>query len=500
MLITLIRRELLDNLMTFRFAVAIFIMLLLVVANTAVLLKDYDKRLASYNTAVKKNRQELLETKTYSAGHISLNRAPNPLSIFNIGLDKRLGNEIWISYVYMPTLWDANKHGTDNPFLNLFTSIDLVLIFQSVLSLLALIFAYDSLAGEYERGTLRLVLTHPVGRGYILFAKYIGAMICLLVPLLMSILLSLILLTTSPSISLSTDDFLRIGGIVFTSLVYLSLFYLIGMLISAMTRRTSTALMLAMFVWGFLVPVYPNMILTAVETAPKIGTEASAYNQIKQIWEKHDREQKQFLANDAFPGDDWDFNLIGTGYSFWGGEDDPLTLHYYDYTGSHLETLEEKYELRVPHAQNYHHFLGTNIINTVERAWLIRKPALETIYLQPARIGRMLLKVSPVGLYDGATEAWAGTDLKSIQDFFSAAQRHRRAIVNHFYDKEIFASRKWFTADQGAVDWNTLPQFSFQRSDIGTNAKRALPDLFLLMMINIILFTIILLIFVKSEV
>ena len=500
MLITLIRRELLDNLITFRFAVAVFIMLLLVVANTAVLLKDYDKRLASYNTAVKKHQQELLETKTYSAGDIILNRPPNPLSIFNVGLDKRLGNEIWISHVYMPTLWDADKHGTDNPFLNLFTSIDIVLIFQSILSLLALIFAYDAFAGEYERGTLRLVLTHPISRGYILLAKYIGAMVCLLVPLLISLLLALILLTTSPSIALSTDDFFRIGGIVFTSLVYLSLFYLIGMLISAMTRRTSTALMLAMFAWGFLVLVYPNMILTAVETAPKIGTEISAYNQIKQMWEKHDKEQKQFLANDGVPGEDWGFDLGGKGYGFWSDEDDPLTLHYYHFTGHHLETLGEKAEPRVPHAQNYHHFLGTNIISTVERAWLIRKPALETIYLQPARVGRILLKFSPAGLYDAATEAWAGTDLKGIQDFFTAAQHHRQTIVDHFYDKKIFASRKWFTSDQGAVDWNTLSQFSFQRSDINTNAKRALPDLLLLMMINIILFTIILLIFVKSEV
>ena len=53
MLNTLIRRELLDNLMTFRFAAAVFIMLLLVVANTAVLIKDYERRLESYNTALK---------------------------------------------------------------------------------------------------------------------------------------------------------------------------------------------------------------------------------------------------------------------------------------------------------------------------------------------------------------------------------------------------------------------------------------------------------------
>ena len=244
-MMTLIRRELLDNLMTFRFAAAVFITLLLVVANTIVLLKDYEQRLTAYNKAVKESHQELREKKTYSgyAGALVVQRPPNPLSIFNLGLDKQVGNKIEVYHAFVPTIWDAEKHGADNPFLNLFTSIDIVLVFQGVLSLLALIFAYDALAGEHERGTLRLVLTHPIQRGYILCAKYISAMLCLLVPLLISLFLSIILLTTSATISLSTDDFLRIGGIVLTSLLYVSLFYLIGLCISAMTRRTSTCLL-----------------------------------------------------------------------------------------------------------------------------------------------------------------------------------------------------------------------------------------------------------------
>jgi hypothetical protein len=64
----------------------------------------------------------------------------------------------------------------------------------------------------------------------------------------------------------------------------------------------------------------------------------------------------------------------------------------------------------------------------------------------------------------------------------------------------VFESRQWFVADKGAVDWNILPQFSFKRSDIGVNAKRAFPDLFLLLMINLVLFATIFLVFVKSEV
>ena len=298
MLMTLIRRELLDNLMTFRFAAAVFITLLLVVANTLVLLKDYEQRLTAYNTAVKESHEALREAKTYSgySGELIVHRPPNALSIFNLGLDKLVGNKIEVYHAFVPTMWDAEKHGADNPFLSLFTSIDIVLVFQGVLSLLALIFAYDALAGERERGTLRLVLTHPIQRGYILFAKYISAMLCLLVPLLISLLLSIILLTISTTVALNTDDFLRIGGIILTSLLYVSLFYLIGLCISAMTRRTSTALMLCMFVWGVLVLVYPNLILTAVDIVPQPETQISVYNQIKQMWEKLDKEINSLSA------------------------------------------------------------------------------------------------------------------------------------------------------------------------------------------------------------
>ena len=167
MLITLIRRELLDNLMTFRFAAAVFIMLLLVVANTVVLIEDYERRLAGHTAAVKMHQRQLQEKGTYSAGmeKLQVDRPPNPLSILSTGFDKRLGNEILVTHGIVPTLWDAGMHGSDNPFMDMFASMDIVFILQVILSLMALVFAYDALAGEYEQGTLRLVLTHPIGRG-----------------------------------------------------------------------------------------------------------------------------------------------------------------------------------------------------------------------------------------------------------------------------------------------------------------------------------------------
>ena len=498
-LTTLIRRELLDNLMTFRFAAAVFIMLLLVVANTSVLIKDYDRRLASSNSAVKANRNQL--RSTYSNSTWDVVRPPNLLSIFNAGLDKRLSNELHLSYDYVPTIWDGRIHGSTNPFLQLFSSIDIVFIFEVVLSLMSLIFAYDALAGERERGTLRLVLAHPVSRGKILFAKYMSAMLCLLIPLLMSFLLVVILLMTSPIVSLNIDDFLRIGGIVLSSIAYLSVFYLIGMLISVITRRTSTALMLALFVWAFLVLVYPNVILVTITPAqPSQERLASAFNQIEQIWEEFDRERKDFLANDPIPGEEPHFGMEG-GSGFYEKWIKVKSILRYTYiAGSYINRLDDEFEPLVPHVQNYYRFMVPRNIDAAERTWLVRKQAFESVYIRPAIVDRIFLRFSPVGMYDAATQAWAGTDLFGLRDFYEAARNYRRTVIDYLYDKNAFGDRRWFSADKGSVDWNSLPQFSFQRSGVHINAMRALPDLLLLLMMNVILFFVIYLVFQRSEV
>ena len=497
MLLTLIGRELLDNLMTFRFAAVLLITLLLVVANTVVLVQDYEQRLESYNDAVKMHRQDLRNSKTYSTAYLFVDRAPNPLSIFNIGLDKRLGNLIGIYHGFMPTLWDAQMHGTDNPFIAFFSSIDIVFVFEVILSLMGLIFAYDAIAGERERGTLRLVLAQPIGRGQILLAKYISAMACLLVPLILSLLFALLFLTRS--IPLSIADFLRVAGIVFTSFAYLSLFYLIGLLISVATRRTGTALMLAMFVWGFLVLVYPNLIRVTVNPGGDIQARVkTAQNQIQQILDTYERERQKYLEKEGIAGETSEFSKA---LGFYHQADvDPVTLTTYIENMSVISEIRPDFEKYVPVAKRYYNFVEPLVTQTVEKAWRVRKQALDEIYVRQATTDRILLKLSPIGIYDAATQAWAGTDLSGLRDFFDAARRYRKVVIDYLYAKDAFSSREWFVADKGAVDWSTLPQFTFERSDVWTNAKRALPDLFLLLIANLVLFMGIVLIFIKSEV
>ncbi len=497
MLLTLIRRELLDNLMTFRFAAVLIITLLLVVVNTAVLIQDYEQRFESYNDAVKMHYQQLREAKTYSTMYLFVDRPPNPLSIFNVGLDKRLGNMSGIWHGFVPTLWDAKLHGTDNPFIAFFSSIDIVFVFEVVLSLMGLIFAYDAIAGEHERGTLRLILAQPVRRGQILLAKYMSAMACLLVPLILSLLFALLFLTRS--MPLATADFLRIAAIVLTSFAYLSLFYLIGLFISVTTRRTGTALMLAMFIWGFLILVYPNLIRATVNPGGDIQAHTkTAKNQIQQVVDEYERARRKFFEREGIAEDPSRFNEVLGIYT--DASVDPVTLSPYLENMSEISEIAPDFEQYVPIAKRYYAYVEPLVADAAERAWLIQKQALDNTFVRQAVMDRRLLKLSPVGIYDAATQAWAGTDLSGIRDFFDATRRYRRGVIDYFYAKDAFSSREWFVADKGAVDWSTFPEFTFERSDIGTNAKRALPDVFLLFIANLVLFMGIVLIFSKSEV
>ena len=122
MLRTLIRQELLTHLMSARFFAAVVITLLLVVANAVVLLEDYERRLVKYSQQANAHREKAQEAKTYSTLKLSVERPPNPLSLFSAGLDKRLGTTFEIYYGSVPMISDGSARSLDNTFLNLFST------------------------------------------------------------------------------------------------------------------------------------------------------------------------------------------------------------------------------------------------------------------------------------------------------------------------------------------------------------------------------------------
>ena len=519
MLRTLIRQELLIHLMSARFFAAVIITLLLVVANTFVLIGAHEERLADYSQKEAVNRENVASTSTYSILRLKVQRPPNPLSLFSAGLETRFGSELDIAFDSVPALtnpivdvrpeeeqWAFGSVpslsspgaplGINNPYLYLFSQIDLVFIFQVVLSLLSLLFAYDAIAGDWETGTLRLVLSHPVRRGSVLLAKYIAAMVCLLLPVLMSLLLTLIQCSFARSLQFSTEDFLRVGGLLLTTIVYLSVFYLIGLLVSTTTRRASTSLMLCMFLWVVLVLVYPNWSRFALNPVGDTrGEKRSAVQQIAQIREEADRERDRFLASSPLKGDPPLFFDTFAGTDFFKG----VGWYLGDFPRVNVE-LKNTADPLVTHLRRYYEFAATLQIRNAEKVGLVGQQLVAQTSRRQAQWDERLMKLSPASLYTFATAAWTGTDLDGMVDYIQIAQAYRRTLIDTFHERDAFASLQWFSTNQGDIDWSILPRFHFERTEVGISAQRALPELFFLLCINIVLFMATFLIFVKVEV
>ena len=84
------------------------------------------------------------------------------------------------------------------------------------------------------------------------------------------------------------------------------------------------------------------------------------------------------------------------GPSGWTGGDgfieNQLTLLYYYWSVISYNEFYDRHLPKVPHAQNYYGFLGPRIIDTADRAWLIRSQILQDIFVKPAFVDRILLK------------------------------------------------------------------------------------------------------------
>ena len=228
MLWTIVRRESTANILSFRFLMGLLIYFSLIVTNLFVLTRGYEDRLQSYRTAIRENEDKISQVTRYSefglTHRLNCDRHPKLLSIFNEGVDKRKGNTVTVAHGYVPAV--AAQYGSDNPYLNIFSSIDFTVIFQVVMSLLALLFSYDAISREKEAGTLRLALSCAVPRPTLLLGKYIAGMASISLPLIASFVAGLLVIQLSSYVSFSSSDWGRILLIFLLSMLYVSLFFL----------------------------------------------------------------------------------------------------------------------------------------------------------------------------------------------------------------------------------------------------------------------------------
>ena len=129
-----------------------------------------------------------------------------------------------------------------------FTPIDWAFIISVVLSFVAILFAFDAVSGERERGSLRLAVANPIPRGVFLLGKFVGAFVSIVLPFLVAVLINLFLLSSAQSLSLGGYNWASSAVIVLCPMLYICLFIALGLLVSIRVEQSSMGLIVLVLI------------------------------------------------------------------------------------------------------------------------------------------------------------------------------------------------------------------------------------------------------------
>ena len=276
MLGVLVRKELLDNILNFRFTAFCGVAIVLLVTSIVVLTGQYREEVNDYYNRV--NTQESFIDQYGHTNRINwmsrLFREPSRYRPLVLGIDK-----------------DASQQNfVNNPVPALLSKLDIVAIISILMSLSALVLSHNAVTGEREDGTLKLMISMSVSRSTIILSKFIGGVITLAVPFTLSALLGLAYISISAGIGMRGLDLGVFCLLLFLSYLYMTAFYALGLLFSARSQTSSVAILKSLFAWVVLVLVLPNISPFLAAQIYTIPSRARIEREVNKI-ESDDRDQ-----------------------------------------------------------------------------------------------------------------------------------------------------------------------------------------------------------------
>ena len=220
---------------------------------------------------------------------------PQPLEALVTGIANDIGCTIDVAGRGAETANDS-RFG-DDPIYAVFRFLDLDFVFQIVLSLFAILFGYDAINGEKERGTLRLAFANSVPRAHYIFGKLIGSYLALALPLMLPLLIGALVLPLM-GVHLRGDEWLRFALIALVGFLYLGAFLMWTIFVSAWTNKTAHSFLIMLVMWIFAVLIIPRTAVLVAGRAvdvPTVDEIASQRNRLSaQLWSEDRQKMSTF--------------------------------------------------------------------------------------------------------------------------------------------------------------------------------------------------------------
>jgi len=315
-------------------------------------------------------------------------------------------------------------------------------------SLLAIFLAYDAVSGEYERGTLKLMLSRPVPRSSVILGKLISGAICLLIPLIMSFIIGILIIQLVGGLAFTSEEWLRISLMFVVTVLCVMSFYMIGLVVSSRTRQASTSLLILLLIW-----------IAGVFLIPGIAT--SAMDRYRRMASTPDKDVA------AINSDFYRRKQKGPGPEYH-----PNNIDAYAKYRIKWDELEDEKDRSI---------------------WNLRKRYLDRLYSQ-ADLVQWICRLSPSESCMYASEALARTYVGAYRNFMDYVRSyhgpHREMIRLIWKDRDRY--REETKKFKKLIE---VPPVTFSAS-----LSAALPDICALAILNVLLFMLSVLFFIRYDV
>ncbi len=455
MLKDIIKKEIVETITSPKFVFTFLLCAILILLSVYTGATAYRAELGEYSAAVALNRKNLESQPSYAALAglgTKINRPPQVLGAISSGVDEAVGRVATVNIAYDPSLVDSKYES--NPVFSVFGALDLTFIVKIVLSLFAILFTYDAIVGEKERGTLKLALSNRVPRDRLILGKVIGGYFSLLIPLIIPLILSLLLLLVTPNISLSGQDWGRLLLMFLVFFLYLSVFFTLGLFVSTRTSKSSTSFLILLFIWVTFVTVIPKVSVLAASRLKPIPS-------VHEITAKKDAFLQQIQGGAQKVVQDW----VKANQPKQGEDPKPFQEKFRKWVSDYQQELTTKID-------------ENNA--ALERDYQGRKRAQQ-------RLAVNLSRISPASALTFSTMSLARTGLDEY-DRFLASIRAYKPVFTKWANDRMMKSINFQTGEAGKVVLTDMPQHSFDPEPLAKSAARTLPDIGLMAVLIVVFF------------
>ena len=473
MLGPIIKTQILENLFGIKFIVTMVICLLLVLGVTMTGIARYENQLAADQNIKNINKANLEEAENWrdvGEDGIKVIKSATSLSIFSTGLDESVGRTATVHEWDFPHMEDSIYSTT--PIFAVFGDLDLTFIIKIVISLFAILFTYDLISGEKERGTLKLCLSNSVPRNTYILGKSIGSFISLILALFLPLILGLLLVLTYGNINFTGEEWARVGIIIVGYVLYMLSFFSLGLFVSTLTKRSSISFLVLLFIWVLLVLVVPkaSMMIAAQVSPVDMGISDVRDEQLhmqrdfrNSIWQETQNEMRT-MDRASMSRDEWHTTMFNLRREI-------------------SEELEPKFRQD-----------NERLIDDFKQA-----------QTNLTSIAMSLSRISPASAVTYIGMGMAGTGFDAQEFFLDQLTTYRAQFaktVEKLQEGEMAKGPGPFGGqnESGTLDVDQLPVIQLVKLDFADSLAAVLPDLMMMAILSIIFYALAFVLFIRYDV